>query len=382
MRPDGRISGGVGGQVPPQEKIKEDQMDKGFRIGPIEVKPATALAPMEGITDASFRRLIRKCGGCGLTVTEFVNCEALAREVDRTWSKTKTDDEGPASVQIYGRDPERLALAAQMCEARGAQIVDLNLGCPAKQVVSGNAGSALMKEPALCARIFRAVREAISIPLTVKMRLGWNAHSMNALEIARMAQEEGLQMVVVHGRTREEGYRGRSHWECVRPIAEALHIPVLVNGDILTRADARRAIELSGASGIMVGRGLLRNPWLLCQIAQENAGEPVFEPSLEARCAFVCEYMDSLASLDISPGGVLGKIKCFLGYFTRGLAYSSQMRERAYRLDTVEAVRAAVLSYFEMLSREKLDGVFDEVVAEAGVNDRFKEGDPRRMDSV
>ena len=195
-----------------------------IQIGPIEISPATALAPMEGITDALFRKLIRQCGGCGLTVTEFVNCEGLARDVDRVWDKVRLgQDERPASVHQHGGDEmdraDRIALAAKMCEERGAQIVDLNLGCPAKQVVSGNAGSALMKEPDLCREIFQQVRRSISIPMTGKMRLGWNSHSINVVEIAHMAQEEGAQMVVVHGRTREEAYRGKSHWEMVRPVS-------------------------------------------------------------------------------------------------------------------------------------------------------------------
>lgn len=361
--------------------MDEVKMRGSITIGSIEIRPATALAPMEGITDAQFRRMIRECGGCGLTVTEFVNCEALAREVPRTWQKTVTDQsERPASVQIYGRDPERIALAAKMCEERGAQMIDLNLGCPAKQVVSGNAGSALMKEPQLCRDIFHAVRAAITIPMTVKMRLGWNMRQMNAVEIARMAQEEGASLVVVHGRTREEGYRGKSHWELVRPVVEALSVPVFVNGDILTRSDARAALEASGAAGIMVGRGLLRNPWLLRQIAEEQAGGDVFEPSLRERCQFVCRYIDGLSQLPISSTGIMGKIKCFVGYFTRGLAGSSRMREQVYRLSSVEAIRDGIERYFEQLEQDGMWDVFEKIRADGGMNERFKDGDPRRLD--
>lgn len=356
-------------------------MQNKIHIGSIEISPATALAPMEGITDSLFRRLIRQCGGCGLTVTEFVNCEGLARDIRRVWDKIRLDkDERPAAVQIYGRQPDRLALAAKMCEDRGAQIIDLNLGCPAKQVVSGNAGSALMKEPALCREIFRHVRRAISIPMTVKMRLGWNAHSINVVEIARMAQEEGAQMVVVHGRTREEAYRGKSRWDMVRPVSDALSIPVLVNGDILTRVDARTALELSGAAGIMVGRGLLRNPWLLRQIAEEAEGKPIFEPTLKERCDFVCRYIDELQTTPISPVGVIGKVKCFLGYFTRGLAYSSQMREHAYKLPTIEQIREAIVEYFEKVEKLNDQTIFDRIAADNSMNDRFKAGDPRRIE--
>lgn len=359
-----------------------EKLSLGIRIGDIEVKPATALAPMEGITDAMFRRAIRRCGGCGITVTEFVNCEGLARDVGKVWEKALPGaDERPSSIQIYGRQPERIAKAAAMCEARGAQIIDLNLGCPAKQVVSGNAGCALMKEPELCCEIFKQVRAAIQIPMTVKMRLGWNMHQLNALEIAKMAQEEGASMIAVHGRTREEAYRGHSHWEMIKPISEALSIPVLVNGDILTRGDARVALEQSGAAGIMVGRGLLRNPWLLRQIDDEIAGRPVYEPTLNERLEFVCKYMDDVQKLPISASGAVGKIKCFLGFFTRGLKYSSQMRERAYRFMTMDEIRNAITEYFHALEEDQQQSVFDSVEYEDN-QERFRDGDPRRCDSV
>ncbi|MCL2325670.1 MAG: tRNA-dihydrouridine synthase [Proteobacteria bacterium] len=352
-----------------------------FHIRDISIRPATAIAPMDGLTDALLRGLIRRCGGCGLSVTEFVNCEALTRDVERTWAKTRMpEDERPASVQIYGRIPENLGRAAAMCEARGAQIIDLNLGCPAKQVVSGNAGSALMREPELCAQIFRSVKSAISIPMTVKMRLGWNDHRMNVAEIAHIAQEEGASMIAVHARTREEGYRGKSRWHLVRPVAESLSVPLLINGDILTRQDARQALAASGATGVMVGRGLLRNPWLLSQIAQDLAGEEVVEPTLAQRCDFLCSYIDGLESNDMSVKGILGKIKCFIGYFTRALAYSSQMRERVFRTQTIDEIRQALVEYFDILQQDSLKDIFDGVVPDSEGNARFKEGDPRRCD--
>ena len=352
-----------------------------FNIGSIHIEPATVLAPMEGITDITFRRMIRSCGGCGLAVTEFVNCEGLTRDVERVWAKTTCEqDDGASSVQIYGRNPESLARAAAMAEQRGAQIIDLNLGCPAKKVVSGNAGSALMREPELCARIFHLVKQAITIPMTVKMRLGWSPSTMNAVEIAKIAESEGAAMIAVHGRTREDAYRGHSRWELVRPVVEAVHVPVIVNGDILTRGDARQALEQSGACGVMIGRGMLRNPWLMLQISQEMAGGPVFEPTLQERADFMNRYIDTLREADMTEGGRLGKFKCFIGYFTRGLAYSTQMREKIYKTGSLDAMREILNEYFSILQSDNLNDIFDRVLVDETNQARFKDGDPRRID--
>lgn len=353
-----------------------------LNIDSICINPATVLAPMEGITDFTFRQMIRACGGCGLTVTEFVNCEGLTRDVERVWEKTRCDnDGGPSSVQIYGRIPENLARAAAMCEDRGAQIIDLNLGCPAKKVVSGNAGSALMREPELCRQIFHAVKSAITIPMTVKMRLGWSNASLNVGEIAHIAECEGASLVAVHARTREEAYRGHSRWHLVKPVVEQLHIPVVINGDILTREDAKKALEESGAAGVMIGRGMLRNPWLMLQIAQELNGEPIFEPTLERRAEFVNHYLNILEEAkDISDGGKLGKFKCFIGYFTRGLAYSTQMREKIYKTGSLAEMRTILQDYFDILQNGNLEDIFDRVLVEPANQARFKDGDPRRID--
>lgn len=346
-------------------------------INDIKLPHNTAIAPMEGITDAAFRRLIRRLGGCGLSVTEFVNCEALTRDVRKIWTKTEIyEDEKPASVQIYGRRPECLAQAASMCQDRGAQIIDLNLGCPAKQVVAGNAGSALMREPELCKDIFTRVAKAISIPFSVKMRLGWDSSTQNAPQIAAYAQDAGASMVVVHGRTREEAYRGKAHWDRVLPVVKALQIPVLVNGDIMTMQDARDALSQSGAAGIMVGRGLLRNPWLLRQISDEREGCEIYKPSLDERLAFILEYMDLLQESALSPTAVLGRVKCFVGYFTRALAFASQMRQQAYRAPDLETLRSYLYPYFDALKREKLENIFDAYCPEPN-DGAYRSGDPR-----
>ncbi|MFU8803973.1 MAG: tRNA dihydrouridine synthase, partial [Bradymonadaceae bacterium] len=241
---------------------------KPFFIENIEISPPVVLAPMEGVTDRAFRTLVRGLGGCGLAVTEFVSSEALTREVEQAWRMAELDpEEKPVSIQIYGRDPERMSEAARHCEELGADIVDINLGCPSKTVVTGCAGSALMREPELAVEIFDAVFEAITIPMTVKMRLGWNHEMLNAPYLAEEAVRAGAKMIAVHGRTRSDQYKGSARWELIRDVKDAIDVPLLVNGDIRCPDSALQAIELSGADGVMVGRGVMSDPWTIRRIS-------------------------------------------------------------------------------------------------------------------
>lgn len=353
-----------------------------LNVGGLALQAATALAPMEGITDRPFRRLIRGLGGCGLTVTEFVSSEALSRNSARAWRMAELDpDENPVSIQIYGRDPEKMAQAAVACEGLGAHLIDLNLGCPSKQVTSGCAGSALMREPERARAIFAAVKAAIQVPMTVKMRLGWDDETFNAPLIAQMAEDEGAAMVVVHGRTRMQGYRGQANWAALQAVKAAVSIPLLVNGDILTWEDAQRALEASGADGVMVGRGLLRDPWLLRRIADVQAGRPPLDPSLEERRTVLKRYFDLICEEANQAPWALGKLKKVTGFFTRGVPYGGELRHAVYHTHEIQAAYDAVDGWFDRLIHEGLHDGFVSVYAPAET-DGHKPTDSRRFDRV
>ncbi len=352
--------------------------DFSYQLGNYVIAPATAIAPMEGLTDPDFRQMISEIGGCGLSVTEFVNVEALTRDVEKVWAMTRTPERKShaTAVQIYGHKVESMARAALMCEQRGAQIVDLNLGCPAKKVVGGMAGSALMKDPAHAEKIFRAVNAAVSIPWTVKMRLGWHTDSMNSLLIARMAEDAGASQVALHARTRSQSYRGHADWALARETFASLSIPTLINGDILTIDDARQALLQSGATGVMVGRGLLRNPWLLRQITDSMSGREMTMPTLLQRRDFVLSYIERMRQRGVGVRRIMGKTKCFIGYFSRALAHASRFREQIYHSDTLESIVEKIVGYFDFLMANDLDGVFSELDA-AVVDPRLRDGDAR-----
>lgn len=343
-----------------QDHLRQDLMSasvlKTVKIGNIQLDSPTALAPMEGVTDRAFRALIRGVGGCGLTVTEFVSSESLKRNDRKAWQHAELDpNEHPVSIQIYGRDPQAMAEAAKECEGLGADIIDLNLGCPSKQVTGGCSGSALMKEPERAKSIFKAVKAAISIPMTVKMRLGWDHDRLNAAEIAYSAQEEGAEMIAVHGRTRMQMYRGSADWGAIKTVSERISIPLFVNGDILNAQGALKALKESGAQGVMIGRGAVRDPWVFKRVNAALLGQGFVEPPLRERLASLKQYFDYLCQGVHSEKHACGRIKKVIGLFTRGLPYGDELRQQIFHLHELEKIYQATEDYFARLESEGIN---------------------------
>src|ERR671919_477177 len=272
------------------------------KIGRVEIDQPFALAPMAGMTDTAFRRLVKRRGGCGLVVSEMVSSEGLVRGIDRTLEYAEyTEEERPVSIQIFGGDPEKMAAAAQIVEGMGADIVDINMGCPVPKISKHNAGCSLMREPEHAARVVRAMSKAVKIPVTVKMRAGWNDACRNAPELARRVEDAGAAAVTIHGRTAEQAYKGLADWELVSNVAEQLSIPVLGSGDCVEATEIIGRLppcvgsgfsRTGGISGVLVGRGVLRNPWILAQAADIAAGRDPREVSMAERGRFLLEYIE------------------------------------------------------------------------------------------
>ncbi len=348
-------------------------MDPGFmRIGSVSLDHRYALAPMAGMTDTAFRRLVKARGGCGLVVTEMVSSEGLVRGIDRTLEYAEyTEAERPVSIQIFGGDPGKMAAAAQIVEAMQADIVDVNMGCPVPKIAKHNAGCSLMREPAHAARIVRAMTHAVDIPVTVKMRAGWDDGSINAPSMARRMEDAGAAAVAVHGRTARQSYSGKSDWELIRTVAEQVTIPVLGSGDCVTpqqMVDHARA----GVAGVLVGRGALRNPWIFQQAAVLAVDGSVPEVSLEERGRFLLDYIDLLMREGVdesrgfrhqAPGTapprarrarpprsrerwVVNKLRALGSWYTKGLYGGSQLRTAINQAESVQALRRIIAMHF------------------------------------
>jgi tRNA-dihydrouridine synthase B len=323
-----------------------------YLVRDIRIEPNVVLAPMEGVTDLPFRRLIREIGGAGLTCTEFIASEGLKRGVGKMHEMAQFDpDESPVSVQIYGRRPDVMAEAAKIVADMGPSIIDINMGCPSKKVCAHSGGSALMKDPALARDIIRAVRSAVDLPVTVKMRSGFDHTQRNAEEIAWIAQEEGAEAIAIHWRTRSDLYGGERQVDKIRETKQKLSIPVIGNGDVLDVASAIRMFEETDCDGVMVGRGAIRNPWSLLQIAQHIRGEPITEITSADRRRVLLGYLESIRGRFRSERGTLGRFKKISNYFTKRLPYGSEVRTLVLRSQCIDEAVEHLETYFDRLDR-------------------------------
>ena len=351
-----------------------------MKIGKITLSQPYALAPMAGMTDTAFRRLVKRRGGCGLVVSEMVSSEGLVRGIDRTLEYAEyTEEERPVSIQIFGGDPEKMARAAQIVEGMGADIVDVNMGCPVPKIAKHNAGCSLMREPAHAQAVVSAMARAVRIPVTVKMRAGWNEQEINAPELARRMEDAGAAAIAVHGRTAAQSYSGSSDWDLINHVAANIGIPVFGSGDCVEPGDLVEKLDAvrGGVAGVLVGRGALRNPWIFEQAAAMARGERPREITMVERGQFLLDYIDLLifertreaegfrhvaptlpdAPRQTSAGHeaarghdrwVINKLRALNSWYTKGLDNGSHLRIKVNAAESVPQLRDIIAEFFEV----------------------------------
>jgi tRNA-dihydrouridine synthase B len=341
------------------------------RIGSVVLDHPVALAPMAGMTDTAFRRLVKRHGGCGLVVTEMVSSEGLVRGIDRTLEYAEyTEEERPVSIQIFGGDPMVMADAAQIVEGMGADIIDINMGCPVPKIAKHKAGCSLMREPGHAASVVKAMAKAVRIPVTVKMRAGWNEKEINAPTLARMVEDAGAAAVAVHGRTAAQSYTGESDWRLINQVAESVKIPVFGSGDCTEPEQVVDRLATGAVSGVLVGRGALRNPWIFSQTAAASRGDAVDPIALAERGEFLLRYVDLLLLERVAeapgfrhtapgqtppPSGpargrerwVINKLRALGAWYTKGLVGGSELRVAINSAESIDRLREIITTFFQ-----------------------------------
>ena len=342
-----------------------------MKIGPIELESPFVVSPMAGMTDTAFRRLVKRQGGCGLVVSEMVSSEGLVRGIDRTLEYAEyTEEERPVSIQVFGGEPAKMAEAARVVEQMGANIVDVNMGCPVPKIAKHNAGCSLMREPSHAAAIIAAMTKAVSIPVTVKMRKGWDEDEINATELAKLVEDAGAKAIAIHGRTAKQSYSGVADWDFVTEVAKTVSIPVFGSGDCIEPEDIVARMK-AGVSGVYVGRGVLRNPWILAQARDLMAGRPARSITHEERGQFLLDYMQLLLAESLNEeegfrhkaGGLAGqqasgtpavgrerwvinKIRALCSWYTKGFEGGAQFRIGVNSAKSISELRDLVETFF------------------------------------
>jgi tRNA-dihydrouridine synthase B len=322
-----------------------------YRVRDVLIAPNLVLAPMEGVTDLVFRRVLRSIGGAGLTYTEFIASRNLLVGGRReALSATLDPDERPIALQIYGRDPDVMADAARALQDRGATLLDINMGCPSKKVCQNSGGSSLMRDPDLAIAIVRAVRAAISIPLTVKMRSGFDHTLRNAPDLAWRCQEEGAEAITIHWRTRADLYGGQRAVDKIAEAAQRLRVPVIANGDITDLDSARAMLDDTRAAGLMIGRGAIRNPWIFLQISAWLHDQPI--PTIDAheRRRVLLRYFSTIQDAIPHTVGALGRMKMVVKHFAEDLPFGDGLRALVLTADDPQRATDCVQNYFDLLA--------------------------------
>lgn len=340
---------------------------KPFKIRNVEINPPLILSPMAGVTDISFRRLLKRRGGVGLTVSEFISVEGLTRNNPKSKRQMRFfEEERPFAVQIFGGQPERMAMAAEMAEEVGADILDINCGCPAPKVVKHGGGSGLLRDLPRLETILKEIKKVITIPLTIKIRAGFSESTINAVETARLAESCGVEHIALHGRTKEQGYKGLADWDLVRQIKETVSLPVSGSGDVTTVEGALQKWKETGCDGILIGRGAMQNPWIFRQVEDALAGREPYQPTSEEKRAVLLEYFEMLLE-DMPEIPAIGKMKQLAGQFTKGLRGGATFRTSIYHSHSVDEVLDRIEDYFETIAagREYGDGKSEAEAVEA-----------------